>query len=45
MLLDYIITKEKYVDILSKALSRCKFKFHRDRIKVADNPFLVERAC
>jgi len=45
MLLDYIITKEKYVDILTKALSRCKFKFHRDRIKVADNPFLVEREC
>ena len=45
MLLQYILTEEQDVDILTKALSKCKFKFHRDRIGVADNPFLVEREC
>jgi len=43
MLLEYIPTEDQDIDILTKALSRCKFKFHRDRIGVADNPFLVER--
>eukprot|EP00253_Pinus_taeda_P022118 PITA_22118 len=45
MLLQYILNEEQDVDILTKALSNCKFKFHRDRIEVADNPFLVEREC
>ena len=45
MLLEYIPTEEKYVDILTKALSRCKFEFHRDRIGAVDNPFLVETEC
>lgn len=45
MLLQYILTEEQDVDILTKALSKCKFEFHRDRIRVADNPFLVEREC
>eukprot|EP00253_Pinus_taeda_P010446 PITA_10446 len=45
MLLDYIPTEEQDADILTKALSRCKFKFHRDRIGVVDNPFVVEREC
>eukprot|EP00253_Pinus_taeda_P015649 PITA_15649 len=45
MLLQYISTKEKDADILTKALLKCKFEFHRDRIRVADNPFLVEREC
>ena len=45
MLLEYIPTEEKDFDILRKALSVCKFKFHRERIGVADNPFLVEREC
>ena len=45
MLLQYISTEEQNADILTKALSKCKFKFHRDRIGVADNPFLVEREC
>eukprot|EP00253_Pinus_taeda_P020510 PITA_20510 len=42
MLLQYI-SEEQDADILTKALSKCKFKFHRDKIGVADNPFLVER--
>eukprot|EP00253_Pinus_taeda_P027825 PITA_27825 len=45
MLLLYVSTEEQDVDILMKALSKCKFEFHRDRIGVTDNPFLVEREC
>jgi len=45
MLLDYIPMEEKDANILKKALPRCKFEFHRDRIGVVDNPFLVEREC
>eukprot|EP00253_Pinus_taeda_P029315 PITA_29315 len=43
MLLLYVLTEERDADILTKALSKCKFEFHRDRIGVTDNPFLVER--
>ena len=45
MLLQYIPTKEKYVEIMTKALLRGKFEFHRCRIGVVDNPFLAEREC
>jgi len=45
MLLEYIPMEEQYADILTKALSRCKFNFHRDRIEVTDNPFLVDMEC
>ena len=45
MMLLYISTEEQDADILTKALSKGKFEFHRDRIEVADNPFLVEREC
>ena len=45
MLLRYISTEEQDADILTKALSKCKFEFHRDKIRVADNPFFVEREC
>eukprot|EP00253_Pinus_taeda_P032204 PITA_32204 len=45
MLLQYISTEEQDANILTKALSKCKFEIHRDRIGVADNPFLVEREC
>eukprot|EP00253_Pinus_taeda_P008557 PITA_08557 len=43
MLLQYISTEEQDADILTKVLLECKFKFHRDRIRVVDNPFLIER--
>ena len=36
MLLQYILTEEQDAGILTKALSKCKFKSHRDRIRVAD---------
>eukprot|EP00253_Pinus_taeda_P018698 PITA_18698 len=45
MLLLYVSTKEQDVDILTKALSKCKFEFHRNKIGVTNNPFLVEREC
>ena len=45
MLLQHISTEEKDADILTKALSKCKFEFHRDRIGMAENPFLVQREC
>ena len=45
MFSEYIPTKEWDVDILTKELSRCKFEFHTDKIRVVDNPFLVEREC
>jgi len=45
MLLEYIPTEERDANILTKALSRGKFEFHRGRIGVSDNLFLVEREC
>ena len=45
MLLQYISIEEYDADILTKALSKCKFKFYRDRIGVADNHFLIQREC
>jgi hypothetical protein len=45
MLLRYIRTKDQDADIMMEALTRRKFKYHRDRIGVKDNPFLVEREC
>eukprot|EP00253_Pinus_taeda_P014239 PITA_14239 len=45
MLLLYVSTEEQDADILTKALSKCKFEFHRDRIGVTDNPFLIEKEC
>jgi len=45
MLLLYVSTEEQDVDILTKALSNCKFEFHRDRVGVTDNSFLVEKEC
>ena len=41
MMLQYVLTEEQDANILTKALPKCKFKFHRDRIGVTDNPFLV----
>ena len=43
MLLSYIPTEDQDADILMKALTRRKFEYHRDRIGVAANPYLVER--
>ena len=45
MLLQYIPTEDQDADILMKALTRRKFEYHRGRIRVKDNPYLVEREC
>ena len=45
MLLHYIPMKYHDVDILTKALTRRKFEYHRGRIGVKDNPYLFEREC
>eukprot|EP00253_Pinus_taeda_P003008 PITA_03008 len=45
MLLSYIPTEDQGADILTKALTRSKFEYHRGRIGVPDNPYLVEREC
>jgi len=39
MMLEYTPTEQKDAD------SICKLEFHRNRIKVVDNPFLVQREC
>ena len=41
MLLQYIPTEDQDADILT----RSKFEYHRGRIGVKDNPYLVEREC
>ena len=45
MLLQYIPTEDRDIDILTKALTKHKFEYHRDRIGVKDNPFPIEREC
>jgi hypothetical protein len=45
MLLQYIPTEDQDADILTKVLTRRKVKYHRDRIGVKDNPFIVQREC
>ena len=45
MLLSYIPMEDQDADILTKSLTRRKFKYHRGRTGVVDNPYLVEREC
>ena len=41
MLLQYIPMEDQDVAILTKALTRRKFEYHRGRIEVKDNPILL----
>lgn len=41
MLLEYIPTEEKDANILTKALSKCKFEFHKGGIRVEIIHFLL----
>ena len=43
MLLQYIPTEDQDADILTKALSRRKFEYHRGKIEVKDNSYVIER--
>ena len=42
MLLQYVPMEDQDEYVLTKALTRRKFEYQRDRIRVKDNPFLVE---
>ena len=41
MLLLYVLTEEQDANILTKALSKCKFEFHKDKIGLLIIPFLL----
>eukprot|EP00253_Pinus_taeda_P025094 PITA_25094 len=43
MLLSYIPTEDQDANILMKAFTKRKFEYHRGRIGIANNPYLVER--
>ena len=45
MLLQFIPTEDQDANILTKALTRRKFEYHRGRTGVKNNPYLVEREC
>ena len=45
MFLQYIPMEDQDADIEMKALGRKKIEYHRGRIRVKDNPYLVEREC
>ena len=45
MMLQYIPKEDQDANILTKALAKRKFEYHRGRIGVGDNTFLVEREC
>ena len=45
MLLQYIPMEDQDADILTKALTKRKFEYRGGKIKVKDNPYLVERDC
>ena len=45
MLISYIPMEDQDADILTKGLTRGKFEYHRGRIGVENNPYLVEREC
>ena len=45
ILLQYIPMEDWDANIMTKALTRRKFEYHRGRIGVEDNRFLIEREC
>ena len=45
ILLHYIPMEDQDADLLTKVLTRRKFEYHRGKIGVVDNPFLVEKEC
>ena len=45
MLLQYIPMEDQDAYILTKALGKRKFEYHRGKIRVKGNPYLVEREC
>jgi hypothetical protein len=45
ILVQYLPTDEKAVDVLTKPLTRMNFEYFHDRIGVAENASLTEREC
>jgi hypothetical protein len=45
VLVQYLPTDEKVVDVLTKPLTRMKFEYFCDRLGVAKNASLTEREC
>ena len=45
MLLQYIPMEDQDENILTKVPTKRKFEYHIEKIRVEDNPFLVEREC
>jgi hypothetical protein len=45
VLVQYLPTNEKVVDVLTKSLTRMKFEYFHDRPGMAENASLTEREC
>jgi hypothetical protein len=45
VLVQYLPTDEQVVDVLTKPLTRMKFKYFHDRLGVVENASLAEREC
>ena len=45
VLVQYLPTDEQVVDVLTKPLTRTKFKYFYDRLGVAKNASLAKREC
>ena len=43
--LRYVPTNEQTVDVLTKPLSKMKFKFFRDKLGLVENAPLAEKEC
>ena len=41
----YILTDEQTADVLTKPLSKMKFEYFRDKLRVVENAPLAEREC
>jgi hypothetical protein len=45
VLVQYFPIAEQVVDVLTKPLTRTKFKYFHDRLGMAENTSLIEREC
>jgi hypothetical protein len=45
VLVQYLPIDEQVADVLTKPITRMKFKYFRDRLGMAENASLTEREC
>jgi hypothetical protein len=45
VLVQYLLIDEQVADVLTKPLTKTKFKYFCDRLGVVENASLVEREC